>query len=294
MPDSRPIGVFDSGLGGLTVARALLDLLPDERLVYFGDTARGPYGPRSLEQVRGYVDELVAWFSDADAKLIVAACNTATAAALEPGNGHRLVSSVPVVGVIRPAVAGAARATRNGRVGVIGTTATIASHSYERAFAEIAPDIEVVPQACPQFVSFVEEGRTTDPDVLLRVQADLAPLIDARVDTLILGCTHYPLLTGALAYVLGPEVLLISSAEETARRVVAGLIDDDLLSDRPTGDHRFVASGDPGAFRELAVRFLGPRLATVDVQQPWREPRGAWFREPGGAPASSDMEVASS
>lgn len=271
MPDRRPIGVFDSGVGGLTVARALLDLLPDERLVYFGDTARGPYGPRNLAQVRGYVDELVDWLVGADAKLIVAACNTATAAALETGEGEPFVAAVPVVGVIRPAVATAARATRNGRVGVIGTAATIASGSYEHAFAQLAGEVEVVPQACPAFVSFVEEGRTTDPEVLAQVRADLAPLIAAEVDTIILGCTHYPLLTGVLTYVLGPDVLLISSAEETARRVVAQLIDDDGLADRRDGGHRFVASGDPDGFRRLAVRFLGPRLAAVDVEQPWRE-----------------------
>jgi glutamate racemase len=269
--DRRPIGVFDSGVGGLTVARALLDLLPDERLVYFGDTARGPYGPRTLDEVRGYVDELVDWLVRADAKMIVAACNTATAAALEPDDGGAFVAPVPVVGVIRPAVAAAARATRTGRVGVIGTAATIASGSYGHAFAEVAPAVDVVSQACPAFVSFVEEGRTTDPEVLRQVRADLAPLIAARVDTMILGCTHYPLLTGVLSYVLGPDVVLISSAEETARRVVARLLDDDLLADERRDAHRFVASGDPDGFRLLAMRFLGPRLAAVDVEQPWRE-----------------------
>lgn len=271
MTDPRPIGVFDSGVGGLTVARALLDLLPDERLVYFGDTARGPYGPRSLQEVRGFTAELVDWLVGADAKLIVAACNTATAAALEPGAEIDMASPVPVVGVIRPAVTAAARATRRGRVGVIGTQATIASRSYDHAFAELAPDVEVLTQACPAFVPFVEEGRTTDPEVLARVRHDLAPLVAAEVDTIILGCTHYPLLTGALAYVLGPDVLLISSAEETARRVVARLVDEELLADGPRGAHRFVSSGDPQAFRELAVRFLGPRLAAVDVEQPWRQ-----------------------
>jgi glutamate racemase len=271
MADPRPIGVFDSGVGGLTVARALLDLLPDERIIYFGDTARGPYGPRALTEVRGFVNELVGWLAEADAKVVVAACNTATAAALEPGTGFTLTASVPVIGVIRPAVATAVRATRLGRVGVIGTQATIASRSYERAFAEVAPDVEVVSQACPAFVDFVERGRTTDPGVLARVRADLAPLVAADVDTLILGCTHYPLLTGALAYVLGPDVLLVSSAEETARRVVADLVDADLLTDRPGEAHRFVASGDPDAFRALAVRFLGPRLAAVDVEHPWHE-----------------------
>ncbi len=271
MADRRPIGVFDSGVGGLTVARALLDLLPDERIVYFGDTARFPYGTKSIAQVRGFVDEIVAWLDRADVKMIVAACNSATAAAIEPDDGLSLESPIPVVGVIRPAVATAARATRNGRVGVIGTAATIGSRSYEHAFAALAPEVTVAAQACPALVSFVEEGRTTDPEVITQVRADLAPLIEAQVDTMILGCTHYPLLTGVLSYVLGPDVLLISSAEETARRVVARLMDTDLLSDRLAGDHRFVSSGDPDAFRGLAMRFLGPRLAAVDVEQPWRE-----------------------
>ncbi len=270
MPDRRPIGVFDSGVGGLTVARALLDLLPDERIVYFGDTARFPYGTRSIDELRRFVDEVVAWLDRADVKMIVAACNSATAAAVEPEDGVVMTAPVPVVGVIRPAVATAARATRNGRVGVIGTEATIASRSYEHAFAALAPDVDVVSHACPALVSFVEDGRTADPDVLDQVRADLAPLIAAEVDTMILGCTHYPLLTGVLGYVLGPGVLLISSAEETARRVVARLFDDDLLADRRTGPHRFVSSGDPDAFRHLALRFLGPRLAAVDVEQPWR------------------------
>jgi glutamate racemase len=271
MADSRPIGVFDSGVGGLTVARALLDLLPDERVVYFGDTARGPYGPRSLDEVRGFFDELVAWLVAADAKFVVAACNTATAAASDSDANLDIVAEVPVVGVNQPAVVAAARATRNGRVGVVGTAATIASHSYERAFTRLAPDVEVVSQACPAFVAFVEQGRTTDPDVLAQVRADVAPLVAAGVDTVILGCTHYPLMTGVLSYVLGPEVVLVSSAEETARRVVAHLLDRDMLTDRPGGAHRFVASGDPAAFRALAMRFLGPRVAAVDVEQPWRE-----------------------
>lgn len=271
MPDRRPIGVFDSGVGGLTVARALLDLLPDERIVYFGDTARFPYGTKSIATVRRFVDEVVAWLVRADVKMIVAACNSATAAAIEPDDGLSLDAAVPVVGVIRPAVATAARATRNGRVGVIGTQATIGSRSYEHAFTALAGDVDVVSQACPALVSFVEEGRTADPGVVAQVRDDVAPLVAAGVDTMILGCTHYPLLTGVLSYVLGPDVLLISSAEETARRVVAGLMDGDLLADGPAGEHRFVSSGDPDAFRALAMRFLGPRLAAVDVEQPWRE-----------------------
>ncbi|HEX6256594.1 MAG TPA: glutamate racemase [Euzebyales bacterium] len=271
MPDRRPIGVFDSGVGGLTVARALIDLLPDERIVYFGDTARFPYGTKSVDELRRFVDEVVTWLDRADVKMTVAACNSATAAAIEPCDGIAASAPMPIVGVIRPAVVSAAAATRNGRVGVIGTEATISSRSYEHAFAALAPGVDVVSQACPALVTFVQEGRTTDPDVVTQVRVDLAPLVAAGVDTVILACTHYPLLTGVLSYVLGPGVMLISSAEETARRVVARLMDTDLLSDRPIGDHRFVSSGDPDEFRRLALRFLGPRLAAVDVEQPWRE-----------------------
>ncbi|HVM20477.1 MAG TPA: glutamate racemase [Egibacteraceae bacterium] len=267
--DPRPIGVFDSGVGGLTVARALMDLLPDERILYFGDTARGPYGPRDLGEVRDFTQEIVDWLATQDTKLVVAACNTATAAALET---DPLRFPVPVVGVIAPAVDTAVRSTRNGRIGVIGTEGTIASGAYDRAVAAAAPDIKLFSQACPRFVEFVEAGRTTDPEVLDAAADPLAPLVAAGVDTLILGCTHYPLLTGVLSHVMGPDVLLVSSAEETARRVFSRLVDDDLLRHGDVLDdaaeHRFVASGDPSAFARLAARFMGPRLSVVDVERP--------------------------
>ncbi|MPZ74581.1 MAG: glutamate racemase [Nitriliruptorales bacterium] len=263
--DQRPIGVFDSGVGGLTVARALMDLLPDERIVYFGDTARGPYGPRDLRQVREYTAQIVAWLAAQDAKLVVAACNTATAATLET---NPLQFDVPVVGVIAAAVDTAVRSTRNGRVGVIGTQGTIMSGAYERAVAAAAPDVKLFSQACPRFVQLVEAGRTTDADVLVEVADQLAPLAAAGVDTLILGCTHYPLMTGVLSYVMGPDVLLVSSAEETARRVFGRLVDGGLLAHVASAEHRFVASGDPGVFAGLATRFLGPRLSVVDVEHP--------------------------
>ena len=261
--DPRPIGVFDSGVGGLTVARALMDLLPDERIVYFGDTARGPYGPRDLGQVRTFTAGIVDWLAQQDTKLVVAACNTATAAALET---DPLRFPVPVVGVIAPAVDAAIRATRNERVGVIGTEGTIASGAYDRAVIAAAPDVKLFSQACPQFVALVEAGRTTDPEVIEAAADQLAPLVAAGVDTLILGCTHYPLLTGVLSYVMGPDVTLVSSAEETARRVFARLVDQDLLAHAATAEHRFVSSGDPAVFASLAARFLGPRISEVDIE----------------------------
>jgi glutamate racemase len=266
MPDSRPIGVFDSGVGGLTVARALMDLLPDERILYVGDTARGPYGPRDLREVRRFTGEIFDWLRSQGVKLAVAACNTATAAALEPGRDPIDVA-VPTVGVITPAVRAAVAATRTGRIGVIGTVGTIASGSYARAVAEVAPGVELVGQACPRFVSYVEAGRTTDPDVLRVAREYLAPLQQAGVDTLILGCTHYPLLTGVLGHVMGPEVVLVSSAEATARAVFSQLVDEDLLA--PGGrrpPNRYVATGDGSEFARLAARFLGPRIAAVELE----------------------------
>ena len=263
--DPRPIGVFDSGVGGLTVARALMDLLPDERIVYFGDTARGPYGPRDQEQVRAFTGEIVDWLAAQDTKLVVAACNTATAAAIET---DPLSFALPVVGVIGPAVDTAVRSTRTGRVGVIGTEGTISSGAYEHAVRAAAPDVKLFSQACPEFVEFVEAGRTTDAEVLEAAADRLAPLVAAGVDTLILGCTHYPLLTGVLSYVMGSDVLLVSSAEETARRVFSRLVDECLLAHAGTVDHRFVSSGDPATFARLATRFLGPRISIVDVERP--------------------------
>lgn len=262
--DDRPIGVFDSGVGGLTVARALMDLLPDERLVYYGDTARGPYGPQPLDEVRRFTVEIVDYLAAQDTKLVVAACNTATAAALSPG-AEIAPLPVPVVGVIAPAVEAAVRATRNGRIGVIGTVGTIGSGAYDRALARVAPDAKLFSQACPRFVAFVEGGRVSDREVLAVAADYLASLAAAEVDTVILGCTHYPLLTGVLSYTLGPDVVLVSSAEATARQVFVSLVDQGLLSGGGRGGHRFVVSGDAHAFSSLAARFLGPRVQDDEV-----------------------------
>jgi glutamate racemase len=264
--DARPIGVFDSGVGGLTVARALMDLLPDERITYLGDTARGPYGPRPLDEVRTFSTGIIDHLAAQGTKLVVAACNTATAA-IDPARGAVLDFPVPVVGVIDPAARSAVAATRSGRVGVIGTVGTVESGAYDRAVAAVDPGVELISQACPRFVDLVERGRTTDAEVRDAAETYLRPLVDAGVDTLILGCTHYPLLTGVLSYVMGPEVVLISSAEETARRVFARLVDEGALSPGGgTAAHRFIATGDGAAFSRLAQRFLGPRLSEVEVE----------------------------
>jgi glutamate racemase len=256
------MGVFDSGTGGLTVVRAIMDELPLEPVVYFGDHARFPYGPRPLAEIRGFAVQIARHLVEEDVKLIVVACNAATSAALDEVAD---AVPVPVVGVIDPAVRAAARATRNGSVGLIGTQATVSSGAYQRAFDRIAPQVDVLAQACPLFVEFVERGDTTSPALMDAAAGYLGPLQEAGVDTLILGCTHYPLLRGAIHHVMGPDVLLISSAEETANDVYDVLASKGLLADvaeelPELPIHRFESSGDPSRFSALGRRFLGPEF----------------------------------
>ncbi|HVA59729.1 MAG TPA: glutamate racemase [Mycobacteriales bacterium] len=259
--DDRPIGIFDSGVGGLTVARAILDQLPHEPLVYVGDTARSPYGPRPLAEVRGFALDILDHLVAEGAKLLVIACNAASAACLRDARERY---PVPVVEVITPAVRRAVRATRTGRVGVIGTAVTIASRAYDDAFAA-NPDLVVTTAACPRFVEFVERGDTFTPELLDVAAEYLEPIRAAGCDTLVLGCTHYPLLTGVLASVLGDGVTLVSSAEETAKDVYRELARDGLARGEslPAPEHRFLATGDPAPFAQLGQRFLGPEIGTV-------------------------------
>lgn len=256
-----PIGIFDSGVGGLTVARAVLDQLPGESVYYVGDTARGPYGPLPLAQVRAYALDIMDHMVDEGVKALVIACNSASAAVLRDARERY---AVPVVEVIQPAVRRAVRATRNGHVGVIGTRATVTSGAYDDAFAA-APQLVVTSQACPKFVDFVEEGVTSGPELLAAAHGYLDPLSDAGVDTLVLGCTHYPLLTGVISYVMGDDVTLVSSAEETAKDVYRVLVANDMLNRTGRAPrHRFLATGDPVPFAELARRFLGPEVVHVE------------------------------
>ncbi|MGH2692837.1 MAG: glutamate racemase [Actinomycetota bacterium] len=275
MADTRAIGMFDSGVGGLTVARAVIDLLPHEPVVYFGDTARSPYGPRPMREIRGFAREIAAYLLARDVKVLVVACNSVEVAAIEDLTDR---IGIPVVGVIDPGVRAALRATRNGRVGVIGTEATIASRAYERAILELN-GAELFSAACPSFVPFVERGDTTSEELLEDARDYLRPLADAGVDTLILGCTHYPLLSGLLQVVMGPDVVLISSAAETAKDVYATLVRHDLLE--PEGAqpaHEFLCSGDPAAFLALTSRFLGPEAAEVRATsvEPAELGEGSW------------------
>jgi glutamate racemase len=256
-----PIGIFDSGYGGLTVARAVLDQLPHESIAYFGDTARAPYGPRPIAQTREFALECLDRLVDHGVKALVIACNTASAAVLHDARERY---AVPVVEVIRPAVRRAAAATRNHRVGVISTQGTHQSGAYLDAFAA-APSLEVTSVPCPRFVEFVESGVTSGPEVIGVARDYLAPLLARGVDTLVLGCTHYPLLTGAISYVMGEEVTLVSSAEETAKDVYRVLADADALRpvDLPPPSHGFTTTGDAEEFTLLARRFLGPEVGSV-------------------------------
>ena len=257
-----PIGIFDSGFGGLTVARSGLDQLPHEPIVYLGDTARQPYGPKPISEVREYALECLDHLVDVGVKALVIACNSASAAVLRDARERY---DVPVVEVILPATRRAVNATRTGRVGVICTVATATSRAYDDAFAA-NPGVDLHTSTCPRFVEFVEAGITGGPELLSVAEEYLAGLKRAGIDTLVLGCTHYPLLTGVLAYVMGDGVSLVSSAEETAKDVYRLLASDGLERDRalPPPTHRFLTTGDPAEFATLGRRFLGPEVESVD------------------------------
>lgn len=266
---ASPIGVFDSGIGGLTVVRELLRQLPNERIVYFGDTARVPYGPKSPDTVRRYSREISAYLVSQDVKAIVIACNTATAHAL-PALSAEL--PLPVIGVVEPGARAAVAATHRAELGVIGTAGTIASGAYERAIRRLAPHAHIVTRACPLFVPLVEEGWLTTEATRLIATEYLTPLQASRIDTLVLGCTHYPLLKPLLSEILGPEVALIDSAHETAAETARILAARGLLapvrggSDGPSaGSHRFIASDAPDHFLRLGQRFLGTAIECVET-----------------------------
>jgi len=276
--DDRPIGMFDSGFGGLTVARAVIDLLPAERLVYVGDTGRYPYGPRPLSEVRSFALEIARHLiDDHGVKLLVVACNTAAAGlSLTELEG---TFGVPVVGVIEPGVRSVAMVTQTGRIGVIGTVGAIASGAYQRTVARLAPGLELTCAACPGFVEFVERGETASDQVHVLAERLLAPLREAKVDALLLGCTHYPFLARTISDVMGREVVLVSSADETAFDVRAqletnlrGLGAPEHLHPPRVRDgerrHRWLSSGDVRVFRELGRRLLGPELDHAEAV-PW-------------------------
>ena len=264
--DNAPIGIFDSGLGGLTVARAVIDKLADEEVVYLGDTRHTPYGPRPVAQVRTYTLACLDQLASMGVKALIIACNTATAAALADARERYWVDAgIPVVEVITPAARQAVTATRNGRIGVIGTRATIQSEAYSHVLAAV-PGLSLTQRECPRFVEFVEAGITTGAELEAVATQYLAPLKEAGVDTLVLGCTHYPLLTGVIGRVMGEEVALVTSSEATANLTYNELVDRDLLHEPRGGAsprHQFYSTGGSGDFGRLARRFLGPEVSSV-------------------------------
>ncbi len=254
-PDrDAPIGIFDSGFGGLTVARSVFDQLPGEDIIYLGDTARAPYGSKPIAEVRGYALHCLDHLLDLGVKALVIACNSASAAVLRDARERY---PIPVTEVILPAARRAVAATKTGRVGVICTTATATSRSYDDAFAA-APQIRLTTSACPLFVDFVEAGITGGTELIEVARQYLAPIQEAGCDTVILGCTHYPLLAGVISYVLGEEVTLVSSAEESATSTYRCLVDQGLLRPVPReGYRRFLTTGNPERFAGIGRRLMG-------------------------------------
>lgn len=260
-----PIGIFDSGVGGLTVARSIIDQLPNESIIYLGDTANSPYGTKTIPEVRKLALEVMDQMVDMGVKMLVIACNSASSAVLRDARERYTEGSgIPVVEVIQPAVRKAVSTSKNGRVGVIGTTATISSKSYDDAFAA-ALDLKISTAACPDFVEFVERGETSGDHLLEVARNYLEPLKQKDIDTLVLGCTHYPLLSAAIGFVMGDGVNLVSSAEETAKDVFRVLTEHDLLAANDVDPkHRFLATGKKQEFEILAKRFLGPEVLGVE------------------------------
>lgn len=257
--NDAPIGIFDSGFGGLTVARSVIDQLPHESIRYVGDTARQPYGPKPIGEVREYALECLDHLVAEGVKALVIACNSASAAMLRDARERY---DVPVVEVILPATRRAVAASRTGRIGVICTRATADSMAYDDAFAA-APHVELTTRACPRFVDFVEAGVTGGEELLEVAHAYLDPLTEAGVDTLILGCTHYPLLTGVVSYVMGDHVTLVSSAEECAKDVYKMLVRTELMRIGGEATYTFVTTGSPGEFETIGRRFLGPEMVAA-------------------------------
>lgn len=269
--DNRPIGVFDSGLGGLTAVRHLQCLLPSENIVYFGDTGRVPYGTRSRDTIRRYAAEDCHLLLEKDVKFIIAACGTVSSVA--PDLLNEL--SVPAIGVVTPTARAAVNATKNGRVGIIGTAATVRSGSFAKAMHKIDPTIQVTATPCPLFVPLVESGWISeeDPVAIPMVKRYLTAVKEAGVDTLILGCTHFPLLAPIIQKELG-DVTLIDSGRETAALCAAVLTEKDQLADRRQGDTKYYVSDQPEGFSQVAEIFLGRSVEqAVEMVRPPRLPQ---------------------
>jgi len=259
----HPIGVFDSGVGGLTVVRALMERLPFENIIYFGDTARVPYGVKSVETITRYASEITTFLLKQQVKLLIIACNTIASVAYE---AVAKLSSVPVLEVIDAGARHAVKATRNGHIGVIGTPTTINSNAYARNIHRLDPSLRVFSQACALFVPLVEEGWLDHPVTRLTAQEYLKPVLAEHIDTLVLGCTHYPLLKALLQEVTGPDIHLVDSAEAMAN-ITAGLLTQQELAntDGTPPEYRFYVSDVPNRFQTIAERFLGRSLSRIEV-----------------------------
>jgi len=260
--NDKPIGIFDSGIGGLTVAGEVMRQLPNENIIYFGDTARFPYGPRSAEELKKFVFQIVEFLRGEEVKFIVIACNSASSAALEVAQEH---FDIPIIGVVEPGARAAVQATRNRRIGVIGTEATISSRAYVKAVHAFDAGAKVFQQVTPELANFVENGELSGKRVEDTIKKYLNPLIEADMDALILGCTHYPLLNNTIQKIVGKEVVLISSAEEAAKEVGEMLArKSHIRSGQKTPCYRFISSGDGSKFLELGSRFLGREIKDVE------------------------------
>lgn len=254
MVKNNPIGVIDSGVGGLTVAKEIMRQLPNEEVIYVGDNARCPYGPRPVEEVRRFTLEMIDFLLIQNVKMIVVACNTATAAVINDIESY----SVPIIGVISPGARSAVKNTKNLSVGVIGTVGTITSNMYEKELIEINPKLSVTSVACPKFVPIVESGQRSGFVVEKVVKESLEPFMSTNIDVLVLGCTHYPILEGVISKILGPKVKVVSSGDETAREVSTILSHSKML--RKSGNlpvHKFYTTGSRRMFKKIAVEWLG-------------------------------------
>ena len=266
MSNNKPIGVFDSGVGGLTVFREIMDKLPNEKVVYFGDTLRVPYGDREPSQVVDFSRQIVRFLRTHDVKAVVIACNTATAPSLPY---LRAENDIPIIGVIQPGARGACAATKNGKVGVIATAGTIKSGQYPKHINEIRPEVEVFGKACPKFVPLIEAGKTHDDETAEVVHEYLVELEEKGIDALVMGCTHYPLLRDLLAKECGDSVTLVNPAEETVKELTETLKASDSLADAlPGGElpaHEYYCSGDPKTFKDFAAKVLPQDVSEVGV-----------------------------
>lgn len=260
MSSDQAIGVFDSGVGGLTVAREIFKQLPEERIIYFGDTAHVPYGSRPVEELVGLARNIMDYLVGCGVKAIVVACNTSSSVAIDK-IAYRY--NVPIIGVVKPGAGLAVQSTKNKKIGVIATEATINSGAYNKAIKALAPDVEVFGQACPMFVPLVESGKFDTPETYYTADSYLKPLREAGVDTLIFGCTHYPYLEKVVKDIMGPEVKLVDPAAATVAKTSEVLQETEQLSERLADKHRFLVSGDPKSFKIVGSRLVGDMVKEV-------------------------------